>query len=114
MRTDVPTKRPRPEELVAKLRKVDVLVSQGKSVADTVRSIGTTEVTHSVEGGTDPSTSSRVVDIDTDGIWLRYGKERFRGVDADLSAIGEAPRAAGTAARACAQYMAETLRPAIT
>jgi transposase-like protein len=35
-----------PEEIVAKLRQVDVLVSQGKSVADAVRSIGTTEVTY--------------------------------------------------------------------
>jgi putative transposase len=39
-------KRPTPEEIVAKLRQVDVLVSQGKSVADAVRSIGTTEVTY--------------------------------------------------------------------
>jgi putative transposase len=39
-------KRPTPEEIVAKLRQVDVLVSQGKSVADAVRSIGTTEVSY--------------------------------------------------------------------
>jgi putative transposase len=42
----MPRKRPTPEEIVAKLRQVDVLVSQGKSVADAVRSIGTTEVTY--------------------------------------------------------------------
>ena len=35
-----------PEEIVAKLRQVDVLVSQGQSVADAVRSIGVTEVTY--------------------------------------------------------------------
>jgi transposase-like protein len=34
------------EEIVAKLRQVDVLVSQGQSVADAVRSIGVTEVTY--------------------------------------------------------------------
>ena len=34
------------EEIVAKLRRVDVLVSQGQTVADAVRSIGVTEVTH--------------------------------------------------------------------
>jgi transposase-like protein len=45
-RTDMARKRPTPEEIVAKLRQVDVLVSQGKSVADAVRSIGTTEVTY--------------------------------------------------------------------
>ena len=35
----------KPEEIVAKLRQVDVLTSQGTSVADAVRSIGVTEVT---------------------------------------------------------------------
>ena len=32
-----------PEEIVAKLRQVEVLVGQGKSVAEAVRSIGVTE-----------------------------------------------------------------------
>jgi putative transposase len=49
-RTDMPRKRPTPEEIVAKLRQVDVLVSQGKSVADAVRSIGATEVTYYIYG----------------------------------------------------------------
>ena len=34
-----------PEEIVAKLRQVDVLVSQGRSAADAIRVIGVTEVT---------------------------------------------------------------------
>ena len=38
-------KRHKPEEVVAKLRQVDVLTSQGQSVADAVRAIGVTEVT---------------------------------------------------------------------
>ena len=42
----MPRKRHKPEEIVAKLRQVDVLVSQGQSVADAVRSIGVTEVTY--------------------------------------------------------------------
>jgi putative transposase len=42
----MPTKRHKPEEIVAKLRQVDVLTSQGQSVADAVRSIGITEVTY--------------------------------------------------------------------
>ncbi len=37
-------KRHKPEEIVAKLRQVDVMVSQGHSVADAVRAIGVTEV----------------------------------------------------------------------
>ena len=39
-------KRHKPEEIVAKLRQVDVLTSRGQSVADAVRSIGVTEVTY--------------------------------------------------------------------
>jgi transposase-like protein len=39
-------KRHKPEEIVAKLRQVDVLTSQGQTVADAVRSIGVTEVTY--------------------------------------------------------------------
>ena len=34
------------EEIVAKLRQVDVLTSQGQPVAEAVRSIGVTEVTY--------------------------------------------------------------------
>ncbi|WP_236044229.1 transposase, partial [Methylobacterium ajmalii] len=40
------TKKHKPEEVVAKLRQVDVLVSQGQSVADAIRGIGVTEVTY--------------------------------------------------------------------
>jgi transposase-like protein len=36
----------RPEEIVAKLRQVEVLQSQGSSVADAVRQIGVTEMTY--------------------------------------------------------------------
>jgi putative transposase len=42
----MPRKRHKPEEIVAKLRQVEVLVSQGQRVADAVRSIGVTEVTY--------------------------------------------------------------------
>jgi putative transposase len=42
----MPRKRHTPEEIVTKLRQVDVLVAQGQSVADAVRSIGVTEVTY--------------------------------------------------------------------
>ena len=36
----------KPEEIVAKLRQVDVLVSQGRPVAEAVRSIGVTQFTY--------------------------------------------------------------------
>jgi putative transposase len=45
-RTDRMAKRHKPEEIIAKLRQVDVLTAQGTTVADAVRSIGVTEVTY--------------------------------------------------------------------
>jgi putative transposase len=42
----MPRKRHKPEEIVAKLRQVDVLVSQGQSVAGAIHSIGVSEVTY--------------------------------------------------------------------
>ena len=38
-------KRHTPEEIVTKLRQVEVLTAQGRSVAEAIRSIGVTEVT---------------------------------------------------------------------
>ena len=38
-------KRHKPEEIVAKLRQVEVLSAQGRTMAEAIRSIGVTEVT---------------------------------------------------------------------
>jgi putative transposase len=42
----MPRKRHKAEEIVAKLRQVEVLTAQGKSAAEAIRSIGVTEVTY--------------------------------------------------------------------
>ena len=42
----MPRKKHTPEEIVAKLRQVDVVVSQGTPVSDAIRQIGVTEVTY--------------------------------------------------------------------
>jgi len=42
----MPGKKHKAEEIVAKLRQVDVLTAQGRPVAEAVRSIGVTEVTY--------------------------------------------------------------------
>ena len=42
----MPQKKHKPEEIVAKLRQVDVLLSQGRSVAEAIRSIGVTPFTY--------------------------------------------------------------------
>src|SRR5262249_53299788 len=45
-RTAMARKRYKPEEIVAKLRQVDVLVSQGQNMVDAIRQIGVSEVTY--------------------------------------------------------------------
>jgi putative transposase len=42
------TKRHKPEDIIAKLRQVDVLVGRGQSVAEAIRGIGVTGVTYSL------------------------------------------------------------------
>ena len=42
----MPKKRYKPDEIIAKLRQVDVLASQGASIADAIRQIGVSEVTY--------------------------------------------------------------------
>ena len=42
----MPRKSYKPEEIVAKLRQVDVLTSQGRTVAEAIRSIDVSEVTY--------------------------------------------------------------------
>jgi hypothetical protein len=52
-------KRHTPEEIVAKLRQVDVLVAQGILVADAICSIGITEVSLALRGRADLRTANR-------------------------------------------------------
>src|SRR5215216_2234299 len=74
-RTTMPRKRHKPEEIVAKLRQVDVLVSQGQSVAEAVRSIGVTEVTYyrwrQEFGGLKSDQVKRLKDLETENTRLR-------------------------------------------
>ena len=71
----MPTKRHKPEEIVAKLRQVDVLISQGRSVADAIRSIGVTEVTYyrwrQEFGGLKSDQVKRLKDLETENARLR-------------------------------------------
>jgi putative transposase len=71
----MPRKKHKPEEIVAKLRQVDVLVSQGRSVADAIRSIGVTEVTYyrwrQEFGGLKSDQVKRLKDLETENARLR-------------------------------------------
>jgi len=42
----MPRKIYKPEEIIAKLRQVEILTSQGKSAVDAIRSIGVTDATY--------------------------------------------------------------------
>ena len=68
-------RRPKPEEILSKLRQVDVLVSQGKTVADSVRSIGVTEVTYyrwrKEYGGLKLDQVKRLKELETENMRLR-------------------------------------------
>src|SRR3712207_423127 len=76
----MPRKRHTPEEIVAKLRQVDVLVSQGQNVADAVRSIGVTEVTYyrwrQEYGGLKADQVKRLKELETENARLRRGRRR--------------------------------------
>ncbi len=69
------SKRHTPEQIVAKLRQVDVLTSQGTSVADAIRSIGVTEVTYyrwrQEFGGLRCNQVKRLKDLETENARLR-------------------------------------------
>ena len=71
----MPKKRHKPEEIVAKLRQVDVLVSQGQNQADAVRSIGVTEVTYyrwrQEYGGLKTDQVKWLKDLETENVRLR-------------------------------------------
>ena len=68
-------KRHAAEEIVTKLRQVDVLSSQGKSVAEAVRSICVTEVTYyrwrSEYGGLKGDQVKRLKELETENSRLR-------------------------------------------
>ena len=71
----MPRKRHSAEEIVTKLRQVDVLASQGRSVAEAIRSIGVTEVTYyrwrSEYGGLKGSQVKRLKELETENSRLR-------------------------------------------
>jgi transposase-like protein len=68
-------KRHKPEEIVAKLRQVEVLTTQGRSVAEAIRSIGVTEVTYyrwrQEYGGLKSDQVKRLKDLEQENARLR-------------------------------------------
>jgi transposase-like protein len=75
-------KRHTPEEIISKLRQVDVLVAQGTAVADAIRSIEVTEVTYyrwrQEYGGLKSVQVKRMKELETEN-------QRLRKAIADLT-----------------------------
>jgi transposase-like protein len=68
-------KRHTAEEIVSKLRQVDVLTAQGRAVAEAIRTIGVTEVTYyrwrSEYGGLKGDQVKRLKELETENSRLR-------------------------------------------
>ena len=68
-------KRHTPEEIVTKLRQVEVLTAQGRSVAEAIRTIGVTEVTfyrwRQEYGGLKGDQVKRLKELETENARLR-------------------------------------------
>jgi len=71
----MPRKKYTAEEIVAKLRQVDVLVSQGQNIADAIRQIGVSEVTYyrwrQEYGGLKSEQVKRLKELETENTRLR-------------------------------------------
>lgn len=71
----MPRKRRAPEEIVAKLRQVEVLTAQGRPVAEAIRSIGVTEVTfyrwRTAYGGLKGDQVKRLKELEAENARLR-------------------------------------------
>jgi len=71
----MPRKHHKPEEIVVKLRQVDVLVSQGQNIADAIRQIGVSEVTYyrwrQEFGGLKTDQVKRLKELETENTRLR-------------------------------------------
>src|SRR5919199_6555201 len=71
----MPEKRYTPEQIVAKLRQVDVAVAQGQSIAQAVKAIGVTETTfyrwRSEYGGLRLDQVKRLKELETENMRLR-------------------------------------------
>ncbi len=71
----MPQKKHKPEEIVAKLRQVDVLTAQGQSIAEAVRTIAVTETTYfrwrAEYGGLKSDQVKRLKDLELENARLR-------------------------------------------
>src|SRR5712671_5042074 len=119
-RTVMPRKSYKPEEIVAKLRQVDVLTSQGQGVAEAIRSIGVSEVTYyrwrQEFGGLKSDQVKRLKDLETENTRLRRA---VSDLTLDKLILQEAarettkPRASPRLHRACSRRAVDLRAPCL-
>jgi len=71
----MPKKRYRPEDIIAKLREADILISQGKTVAETIKHFGVSDVTYyrwrKEYGGMTTTQVKRLKELEKENLRLR-------------------------------------------
>jgi len=71
----MPQKRYRPEEIIAKLRKADVLLGEGKKVTEVIKALGISEVTYyrwrKEYGGLSVPQARRLRELERENLRLR-------------------------------------------
>ena len=108
----MPKKRYTPEEIVAKLRQVDVLVSQGQNIADAIRQIGVSEVTYyrwrQEYGGLKTDQVKRLKELEQENTRLRRA---ISDLTLDKLILQEAARETSSPARrrACIEQVREVM-----
>ena len=107
----MPRKTHKPEEIAAKLRQVDVLVSQGRSVAEAVRTIGVTQFTcyrwRKEFGGLETDQVKRLKELEKDrAIEAPPVRARWRG-----SGCGRPSPISRSRSSSCGRPPRETSRP---
>ena len=71
----MPKKRYRPEDIIAKLREADILISQGRTVAETIKQLGVSKVTYyrwrKEYGGMTTTQVKRLKELEKENLRLR-------------------------------------------
>src|SRR6202043_2990794 len=109
----MPRKIYKPEEIVAKLRQVDVLTSQGQGVADAIRSIGVSEVTYyrwrQEFGGLKSEQVKRLKDLETEKHPASPRCLRSDAGQADPAGGGAGKLLSPARRRACIEHVRDVL-----
>jgi transposase InsO family protein len=109
----MPKKRYTPEEIVAKLRQVDVLVSEGQNIADAIRQIGVSEVTYyrwrQEYGGLKTEQVKRLKELETENARLSQGDLRPDAGQAHSAGGGPGKLLSPARRRACIEQVREVM-----